>query len=115
MHFIGSPSRTRQAQHNRGGRPDALVVRLAARWLIEPNEIRTLPERQALVLANVAAPLLVRSQAVLSHQTLGAAGQSANAAAVSTRLSATTDEAFATTNLCIGYWGLVTRLALSSC
>lgn len=32
----------------------------AARWLIEPNEIRTLPERQALVLADVAAPLLVR-------------------------------------------------------
>ena len=32
----------------------------AARWLIEPNEIRTLAERQALVLADVAAPLLVR-------------------------------------------------------
>ncbi len=31
-----------------------------ARWLIEPNEIRTLPERQALLLADVAAPLLVR-------------------------------------------------------
>ncbi len=31
----------------------------AARWLIEPNEIRTLPEGQALLLADVAAPLLV--------------------------------------------------------
>jgi type IV secretion system protein VirD4 len=31
-----------------------------ARWLIEPNEIRTMPERQTLVLADVAAPLLVR-------------------------------------------------------
>ena len=32
----------------------------AARWLIEPHEIRTLPARQALVLADVTAPLLVR-------------------------------------------------------
>jgi len=32
----------------------------AARWLMEPNEIRTLAERQMLVLADVAAPLLVR-------------------------------------------------------
>ncbi len=31
-----------------------------ARWLIEPNEIKTLPERQVLVLADVAPPLLVR-------------------------------------------------------
>jgi type IV secretion system protein VirD4 len=31
-----------------------------ARWLIEPNEIRTLSERQVLVLADVAAPLLVQ-------------------------------------------------------
>jgi type IV secretion system protein VirD4 len=31
-----------------------------ARWLIEPNEIRTLSERQMLVLADVTAPLLVR-------------------------------------------------------
>lgn len=28
----------------------------AAHWLIEPNEIRILPERQTLVLADVAAP-----------------------------------------------------------
>lgn len=32
----------------------------AARWLIKPNEIRTMPERQVLVLADVAPPLLVR-------------------------------------------------------
>jgi type IV secretion system protein VirD4 len=32
----------------------------AARWLIEPNEIRAMPERQILVLADIAAPLLVR-------------------------------------------------------
>lgn len=36
----------------------------AARSLIEPNEIRTLPARQALVLADVAAQHLVR---VKSH------------------------------------------------
>lgn len=34
-------------------------IRGGAHWLSKPNEIRTLPERQALVLADVAAPLLV--------------------------------------------------------
>jgi type IV secretion system protein VirD4 len=32
----------------------------AARWLIASNEIRTLPARQVLLLADVSAPLLVR-------------------------------------------------------
>lgn len=31
----------------------------AARWLIEPNELRTLPGRQLLMLADIAVPLLV--------------------------------------------------------
>jgi type IV secretion system protein VirD4 len=57
---IGKTTITTQSSSRRGAWEVSSHRGETARWLIEPNEIRTLPARQALVLADVAAPLLVR-------------------------------------------------------
>jgi type IV secretion system protein VirD4 len=57
---IGKTTITTNSSSRRGAWEVSSHRGEAARWLIEPNEIRTLPERQALLLADVAAPLLVR-------------------------------------------------------
>lgn len=57
---IGKTTITTQSRSQRGTWEVSSHRGEAARWLIEPNEIRTLSARQALVLADVTAPLLVR-------------------------------------------------------
>jgi type IV secretion system protein VirD4 len=57
---IGKTTITTWSSSRRGRRDVSSHRGETARWLIEPNEIRTLPKRQVLVLADVTAPLLVR-------------------------------------------------------
>jgi hypothetical protein len=85
----------------------------AARWLIEPNEIGTLPERQMLVLADVAALLLVRVKPYYRIRRLAGAGESAISEAAIGRSSTAAHEALATAYPSIWHWELITRLARS--